>query len=74
MQESMQKELGTEVAISQNDKLSFYEACVKGKMAKQKSDTGKEKRAKRKLELIHSESCGRMQAVSHNGKLLRDIH
>ena len=68
LKEMVQYELATGVNFRKTAKLSFCEACVKGKSHRMPFKPVGAIRSSRKLELIHSDVCGPMHTESIGGR------
>ena len=62
------KQLALGVKIPKNEKLSFCEGCVEGKMHRHPFNRVGEIRSSEKLQLVHSDVCGPMHTESFGGQ------
>lgn len=63
----LRKGLATGINFLEDDKLEDCIPCIQGKQKRNSFPTGNIKRAKEKLELIHSDLCGPMSEVTWGG-------
>ena len=61
------RDLASGIKLSTTSKLSFCEGCVEGKMQRKPFKPLTHQQSKKKLELVHSDVCGPLQAESIGG-------
>ena len=68
LDEIVRKELATGIKFPKTTRLSFCEGCVEGKMHRKPFKSRRDSHSIRKLQLVHSDVCGPMQAESIGGQ------